>query len=339
LLPPAADAVTLKPGSAIDYRKLAFYPKRWEAAGVSTQLIPWEGDQLVFLTTTSDLDNNVMAQFVDRLNAGWKLYTELTGRRPKMGRQWNGKAPIAAIPMGKLTCGYGCGYIGFTGIEVSAFYKSDYPLALKDQDAFRHYYFYEMGRNFYTFGDRHSLFITGFAVFMRYVCMDTLNCADPDAKTRATVENCEAVYAESDLPFLAVFTNLSSREKGQRLTNQAGKPIVPSDQPVMYACAMLKLHKDCGGNDWLKRFFRHLAKCPPVKAENEQQALAQCLNWLVCASAAAGRDLTPIFVDRWRMPLPAKTRQILSELNWTHRTLDVAHIIDSLKNATAPNGS
>jgi hypothetical protein len=337
LIPQAVGAATLKPGSAIDYKELAFYPKRWEAADISTQLIPWEGEQLVFLTTTSDLDNSVMAQFVDRLNAGWELYTELTGRRPRMGRQWNGKAPIAAIPMGKLTCGYGCGYIGATGIEVSAFYKSDYPLALKDQDTFHHYYFYEMGRNFYTFGDRHSLFITGFAVFMRYVCMDNLNCTDPDAKTRTTIEGCEAVYAESDIPFLAAFTNLSSGEKGQRLKNKAGRPIIPSDQPVMYACAMLKLYRDYGGNDWLKRFFRHLAKCPTVKAKNGQQALTQCLSWLVCASAAASKDLTPVFVDRWRMPLPAKAHKILSRVSWTDQSIDVVGIIASLKNSIAPD--
>ena len=45
-----------------------------------------------------------------------------------------------------------------------------------------HYVFYEMGRNYYTFGDRHSCFITGFAVFMRYVCMDALKCEDTDAQ-------------------------------------------------------------------------------------------------------------------------------------------------------------
>ena len=49
-----------------------------------------------------------------------------------------------------------------------------------------HYYFYEMGRNFYTFGDRHSLFITGYAVFMRYACMDALKCEDPGHRPAAS---------------------------------------------------------------------------------------------------------------------------------------------------------
>jgi hypothetical protein len=44
-----------------------------------------------------------------------------------------------------------------------------------------------MGRNFYTFGDRHSCFTTGFAVFMRCVCMDTLGCHDDDRRTREVI--------------------------------------------------------------------------------------------------------------------------------------------------------
>ena len=54
--------------------------------------------------------------------------------------------------------------------------------------AMPHYAFYEMGRNFYTFGDRHSCFLTGYAVFMRYVCMGTLECADPDRETRRAMD-------------------------------------------------------------------------------------------------------------------------------------------------------
>jgi hypothetical protein len=63
-----------------------------------------------------------------------------------------------------------------------------YPALQRDPLAIPHYVFYEMGRNFYTFGDRHSCFVTGFAVFMRYVCMDTLKFHDEDRRTRQTIE-------------------------------------------------------------------------------------------------------------------------------------------------------
>lgn len=325
-----AEDALIAPGAEIDYGKLAFYPQRWAKSGVSTRMYPWEGTGIVLLTTKNDLDKIAMTNFVKRLDAGWQLYANLTGRKPRLYKQINGRSTIAAIPKGSLTCGYGCGYVGATGIEASAFYRVDYPLAIKDPDAFSHYLFYEMGRNYYTFGDRHSLFVTGYAVFMRYVCMDTLKCKDPDAPTRRTIENCEAVYAASKIPFMTAFTNLSTGEKGNRLKDRNGKTISPSDQPVMYATAMLKLHRECGGNPWLKRFYRHLAQCPRVKPNNPSRALKQACNWLVSASAAAQKDLTPIFVDRWRMPLDKIKRQMLGKVDWKSGRIDVASIIKKL---------
>ncbi len=50
----------------------------------------------------------------------------------------------------------GCGYVGSTGIELALFYDRDYADLQRRPDAMPHYVFYEMGRNFYTFGDRHS---------------------------------------------------------------------------------------------------------------------------------------------------------------------------------------
>ena len=104
--------------------------------------------------------------------------------------------------------------------------------------------FYEMGRNFYTFGERHSLFVTGFAVFMRYVCMDSLECNDIEPRIRAIIEQAESVYTTSEVSFMGAFTNFGGAgEKGHRLKQPNGKPLIPSDQPVMYASAMLKLWK------------------------------------------------------------------------------------------------
>jgi hypothetical protein len=322
----------LKPGDRIEYKELAFEPKRWEAKKLDTKLVPWEGKHIVFLTTTPDFKPKVMARFVDRLDAGWKVYADLVQQSPKPFKQHNGKTTIAAVPAASLTCGTGCGYIGATGIEVAGFYTTDYPLVAKSQNSFPHYYFYEMGRNYYLFGERHSLFITGYAVFMRYVCMDALKSDDPDANTRKVIESCEALYAASDLPFLKAFTNVldGSNEKAHRLTNKAGKPVLPSDQPVIYASAMLKLRKDYGGDAWLKRFFTALAKCPEVKPDTKEGALRQSLNWVVASSAAARKDLTPVFVERWRFPLAKTTQDALRKVDWSKTDLDPAKVIDAL---------
>src|SRR5258707_1253633 len=88
----------LKPGPAIDYGKLAFYPQRGKERKVSTQLFPWTGKHIVLLTTRSALDGKTMTRFVDRLDGGWKLYADLVGRSPKPFKQVGGKPSIAAVP-------------------------------------------------------------------------------------------------------------------------------------------------------------------------------------------------------------------------------------------------
>ena len=99
----------------------------------------------------------------------------------------------------------------------------------------------------------------------------------------------------------------------------------------MYATAMMKLHRENGGNAWLKRFFRHLAKCPQVQPTSREKALRQAVNWLVAASLAAGKDLTPVFVGRWRMPLSAADRDVLSKVDWADRGLEPAGLITRLE--------
>jgi hypothetical protein len=325
--PPTA----IQPGTPVDYSQLAFNPDRWQKRGLSTSFYPWQGKEILFLTTTNSFDPKVMAAFLDRLDAGWRLYTELTGRRPNLFKQIGGKPVIAAVPDAGLTCGYGCGYIGATGIEVGGFYDHDYPLLARDPKAFPHYYFYEMGRNFYTFSDRHSLFITGYAVFMRYVCMDGLKCEDPDAPTREAIEKAESLFAASGLDFLQGFTTFGGLdEKAPRLKHADGRWLQPSDQPVMYSSAMLKLRKDHGGDGWVKRFFAELVKCPKIKVQNREDALRQSRNWLVAASCAARKDLSPVFVERWKFPLSPLETEVMRKMQWDAPETDAARVLEQL---------
>jgi len=317
----------LKPGELVDYALLAFKPETWKTKGQSTMLSPWVGSNIVFLTTPGDYDGRLMANWVKRLDEGWLLYADLTGARPAPGRQLNGHATIAAVPDFDYTCGAGCGYVGITGIELAMFYRWNYPALRRNADAIPHYVFYEMGRNFYTFGNRHSCFTTGFAVFMRYVCMDTLQCADDDAATRRKIDQAEALIRKGDMPFLRTFTNADGlSEKQPRLKDDQGKGVNPSDQPVTYASAMLRLRREQGGNEWLKRFFRALAGCPTAPSNTLDGARQQCWNWFLAASIAAERDLTSIFVDQWRMPLAGETRQALARIHWKAAGLTPAQI-------------
>src|SRR5690606_8161314 len=119
-----------------------------------------------------------------------------------------GKPVIAAVPHDAPTCGVGCGFLGHEGIETTAFYTVHYDDLLNDPSAVAHLYFYEMGRNYYTFGAKHENFITGFAVFMRYVCIDKLGVNDIDPLERAKIDGAVDTYETSGTySFLETFTN------------------------------------------------------------------------------------------------------------------------------------
>ena len=330
--PPAAPAQGVEPGRRIEYRP--FFPDKWKEKRRDTRMVPWEGERVVLLTTSADLDRETMGVFLKRLDAGWQLYADLTGRAPAPHLRHNGKPTIAAVPDAGLTCGYGCGYLGATGVEVGGFYSADYPLVRKDPEAFPHYYFYEMGRNHFVFGEPMHDSATGFAVFMRYVCMDALECKDPDARTREAIEKAESLVKDTDLSFLQAFTmSAGLGEKEARL-----RDLSPSDQPVLYASAMLKLRRDHGGDEWVKRFFHALAACPGAGSDNsEDSGRAQGLNWLIAASIAAERDLSDVFVERWRLPVGETTRAALSRVDWEAEGLSPKSILKALPKDELPD--
>ncbi|MCW5558666.1 MAG: calcium-binding protein [Verrucomicrobiae bacterium] len=301
----------------VDYAKLAFQPETWNAKGTDTTMDAWKGKEVAFLIQPEKCDPGLLAIWVHRLDQGWALYRDITGRTPGKYRHLDNLPTIAAVPDASYTCGAGCGYVGLTGIELALFLQSDYRRLMANPRSMPHYVFYEMGRNYYTFGDRHSCFITGFAVFMRYVCMDTLGFEDEDGATRRTIEGLEAKFRASGLSFLELFTNSVERgEKSHRIKDEAGKLLDPSDQPCTYASAMLRLWRENGRNDWLRRFYRELAECPEVPAETAEGALRQGWHWFLCASVAAEKDLSPIFADAWKLPIPDKTRSELARVDW-----------------------
>lgn len=314
-LPLPAGGEEIKPGKTIDTSKLAFYPKRWKQQGHALEMVPWEGKQIVFLTIGDAHDPKVMTALVDSLDKGWELYADVTGQKPKTFKAVNGKVTIAAVPNG-MTCGYGCGYIGSTGIEMTDFYRGHLPKLKKNPKAVPHAYFYEMGRNYFTFGNRHNCFTTGFAVFMRYVCTDGLKLDDTDRGTRRIIDQAIAQYENSDLPFLRTFTNVHGlTEKQNRLKTS------PTDQPVMYASAMLKLQRELG-DAWLKDFFRQLASCPPANPKSKDGAQAQCFHWYLAASCAAKKNLAPTFLKKWRLALTPAQEVVLKDIDWANPKLE-----------------
>ena len=171
LSPPLSAKQPIPPGKPFDYPSMAFYPDRWKKQGLDLPMVPWKGKHVTFVTTDPDRDPAIMGEFIQHLDDGWALYADITEATPHPHKKHEGQPTIVAIPANDLSSGYGCGYVGSTGIEMTHFYDGHYPNLKKNTRDVPHAYFYEMGRNYFTFGDRHSCFTTGFAVFMRYVCM------------------------------------------------------------------------------------------------------------------------------------------------------------------------
>ena len=314
----------VKAGAGLDYSKLAFYPKRWKEKKIDTVMFPWIGENVAFLTITDGFDPKVMTRFVGSLDQGWATYLKFTGKAPRLTRQVNGKPIIAAIPDGNLTCGAGCGYVGATGIEANYFYSSTYNNLQKNPKAIPHLYFYEMGRNFFTFGRKHSCFTTGFAVFMRYVCIDSLDVVDNDKRTRQTINKAIKNYGDSDLGFLKTFTNAHGlTEKQNRLKTS------PTDQPVMYASAMLHLWKLLGDN-WLSAYYKNIHTLPSFADNTKEGARAQALGWYLSASVAAQKDLSEIFAKKWRLPLSEEEGKALGKVDWKAKELTAGQLMKSL---------
>ena len=58
---PAAEPAPLTPGKPVDCSKQVFQPKSWDKLGLGTELIPWTGSKVVFLT----IDNTLQTQVPD----------------------------------------------------------------------------------------------------------------------------------------------------------------------------------------------------------------------------------------------------------------------------------
>jgi hypothetical protein len=160
---------------------------------------------------------------------------------------------------------------------------------------------------------------------MRYVCVDTLKLVDNDKNTRKVIFAAIDEYEASDLPFLPTFTNADGlTEKQNRLKSS------PTDQPVMYASAMLRLHKEFG-DDWLKQFFRQLATCPGSNPKVKAGAQQQCFHWFLAASVAARKDLSPIFVQKWRLQLTRPQQEALQTIDWNSPELEAGTIVNEME--------
>ena len=175
-------------------------------------------------------------------------------------------------------------------------------------------------RNAFDLAPQHGEFRGGAVRLISILSADSGAEGHPIDRTvvdlRAHLTTLEARYARGTLTFLDAFTR-----RGVIAANAHRFPDAPpSSRRMFYAAAMLHLHANFdtreGGDAWLGRVYRLLATAPPTPGETPDGVLRQATLWCAAASAAAGRDLTPEFVDRWRLPLSADLRARFADTDW-----------------------
>jgi hypothetical protein len=146
--------------------------------GETLVLYPWYGDKIVLLTRSGSLDEQAIEGIVAGIEAAYQQYQVITGREPTpFGPTFlNGRSTIAEVPDGH-TCGAGCAYLGFTGIEIMSTYFGVLYNGYVQYGQYDQAPFYELGRNFWFYGDQLTAegfgpFVTGFAIANRFISME-----------------------------------------------------------------------------------------------------------------------------------------------------------------------
>ena len=156
----------------------SFGHARAQDAGVSytrfdqrmAPLTPWRGRHVAILTADSDLDPAVMDRLLACIDLAYEFYASL-GALPQPDRVYQGRLTIAEV---EETCGAGCGYLGYTGIELQTHTFARLYSGMRDHGWVDQAVIYELGRNFWLYGpqlDKVETFVTGFAILNRFLAI------------------------------------------------------------------------------------------------------------------------------------------------------------------------
>jgi PKD repeat protein len=273
--------------------------------GQHLSLYPYEGTHIALLVPSSDLDLATLQRIVSVLDAAYSYYQQANNREPQPYFIYNNRASIAVVPS---TCGAGCGYLGYTGIELATGTFQSLYNGVKDNNQFDQAVFYELGRNFWFYESKleyHSpdstgAVTTGYAVFMRFKAMDAAGAAGgpfnshPFEDFRTEVKNMLTYYLNQSM------TWDNSLKIGQGPTNSMG--LGASD---LFAAFMFKLN-ELYGDAFINQFWQKVALQPV--ANTSQEAVD---NFIISASITANQNLTSLFETTWHWPISAAARQQL----------------------------
>jgi hypothetical protein len=267
--------------------------------GKKVSLFPWRGQRMAFLTKSDAHDPAIMAALCAVFDKVHDYYHEATGRLPAKARELDGLVTVAEVDQ---TCGAACGYLGATGIELTpGVFMELYAGWQKDQSIDQALP-YEFGRNFWFYSPQLAYqkpvsdrsVVTGYAVFMRLMALDAAKAKLGPFRDRSGAEFRGIMESLVDLHEADAKSTWETTLK----VDAAPENPLGLNGTDLFASFCLRLARDHGGLAFVKRLWKAVGARPA--AASTQDAID---NFVIAASAAAAKDLAPLFTGRWRWPL------------------------------------
>jgi Ca2+-binding RTX toxin-like protein len=254
--------------------------------GAELDLTPWTGGHVALLTDSAALDPAVVANLLAGIDAAWEVYRTITGRAPNNYLTYQGRLSIAEVPTTFGTNGGALGYLGATGIELSEAVWQELYGEMRDHAAYDQAVFYELGRNFWFYGNQLGAvdpFVTGFAIANRFISMEVAGL------TGAQFHGVDFATFKS-----TIVDDLSTRffsGASYTLAGTLGSGVAPSNPrgwgaTDLAGSFLYQIYQNFGLADYA-RFFQLLAARPA--AQSKADAFA---NFIAAASAATGFDFS-----------------------------------------------
>ena len=289
--------------------------------GQPLNLYAWQGSKVAVLSRLSTLTPSVMASITKVLDSTYMFYHHCTGKYPVQYTPtlYNGKSTVADVA---ATCGAGCGYMGFTGIELMNSYFDRLYDSVRLHNTYDQPIFYEFGRNFWFYGNKLEYFgtdntgaiTTGYAVFMRFKAIESASVSPayfnstPFSYFKTEVKNLFSTYMANPS-----YNWSNTLKVGVAPTNPMN--LGATD---LFASFLFKL-TDLYGDNYYKNIWKKADLQP--NATTTQEALD---NFFIASCAAVNCDLGALF-SSWKFPISTM------KLNFATATYPscVTNIVDS----------
>jgi hypothetical protein len=223
-----------------------------------------ESSEIELLFPKGLYDPDSLALLLEAYDKGYRSAVEVSGREPLASAIGTAKLPLAVVPK---SCGPGCGRLGQKGIEISKYAFDEIYREFVVNGRHDHLFFYELGRNFWFYGQGRQLgdldaIHTGFAVFFRDFLVKELDIS----MARINAVPYSPYLKEKEDRFEKFRSDLGDRELTWTEVQKSKELFFPH-APIFWSSLWWDLYQTKGKQS-LKTTLQHLAD-HPIQGDGE----------------------------------------------------------------------